>query len=640
MYKNKYLKYKNKYLQLKKIQKGGEPFCNRVYQNILGTCWAVAIQTIFTFGDFTSVHLKAVMTSFNLQTKNDFIEEKIRQVKSNPQLNDLFPGDILNVTKHDFLRNIFLKFIDRYYSKVLEIKNPDAPRIDPKLNKERCELVIIDNFKKLFDNPILQLTSKDLGGSIISRYLFFNLLSIFFLGFKVSFKKYYDKFNLIEFDRDKDLGILIHIERHTCCLYICEGQQKYYNDNDKKVYNCEWIDLLKRTNNLYVETDVNLRFVDFDSYENKDKLKKVKYLTVVSKHERVNQLDIEIKKILNLNYSEITDSELQFMLAHLFFNIGNYNEVLRWYTLAAQQGHAEAQFNLGIMFENDQYVGKDLVEAERWYRIAAGNGHDGAQNNLGNMLFDGRGVAKNIEEAAHWYFMAAERGNVASQNMYADLLWNGIGIDEDKGKALHYYRLAAEQGNRNSLFRLGVMFEDGTEADDKTEAVRLYRFAAEKGHADAQFRLGNMLLNGIGVASNTSEALEWYRRAAEQKHAQAQSRLGYNYEHGIGVDQDPEEAVRLYRLAADQGYTEAQINLGVMFTNGLGVAQDHAEAVRLYRLAAAQGHADAQYNLGVMFTNGLGVAQDQAEAVRLWHLAAAQGHADAQNALTIIEESL
>ena len=64
MYYNKYLKYKKKYLQLKN-QLGGDPFCEKVYNNRSGTCWAVAIQTLLTFGQATSDALREKITTIN-----------------------------------------------------------------------------------------------------------------------------------------------------------------------------------------------------------------------------------------------------------------------------------------------------------------------------------------------------------------------------------------------------------------------------------------------------------------------------------------------------------------------------------------------------------------------------------------------
>ena len=67
-YQKKYLKYKNKYMNLKEIQKGGIECNNKlVYKNILGTCWMIAIQMIFSFGDVTSNYLHCIMKNLKIQ---------------------------------------------------------------------------------------------------------------------------------------------------------------------------------------------------------------------------------------------------------------------------------------------------------------------------------------------------------------------------------------------------------------------------------------------------------------------------------------------------------------------------------------------------------------------------------------------
>ena len=67
-----------------------------------------------------------------------------------------------------------------------------------------------------------------------------------------------------------------------------------------------------------------------------------------------------------------------------------------------------AQFNLGKMYELGRGVTQDDAEAVRWYRLAAEQGHADAQYNLGNMysdtiytIFD-RGVAVDEAEAVRW----------------------------------------------------------------------------------------------------------------------------------------------------------------------------------------------------------------------------------------------
>ena len=50
-----------------------------------------------------------------------------------------------------------------------------------------------------------------------------------------------------------------------------------------------------------------------------------------------------------------------------------------WYRIAAEQGHAGAQANLGFMYENGTGVTQDYAEALQWYRKAAEQGHGRAQ---------------------------------------------------------------------------------------------------------------------------------------------------------------------------------------------------------------------------------------------------------------------
>ena len=67
-------------------------------------------------------------------------------------------------------------------------------------------------------------------------------------------------------------------------------------------------------------------------------------------------------------------------------------EAVRWYRLAAEQGDASAQLNLGVMYDNGRGVLKDEAEAVRWFRLAADQGNAAAQFNLGNGYYNGRGV--------------------------------------------------------------------------------------------------------------------------------------------------------------------------------------------------------------------------------------------------------
>ena len=56
---------------------------------------------------------------------------------------------------------------------------------------------------------------------------------------------------------------------------------------------------------------------------------------------------------------------------------------------AAEQGDADAQYNLGAMYVTGRGVPQDDAEALRWYRLAAEQGNARAQLNLGVMYDTG-----------------------------------------------------------------------------------------------------------------------------------------------------------------------------------------------------------------------------------------------------------
>ena len=94
------------------------------------------------------------------------------------------------------------------------------------------------------------------------------------------------------------------------------------------------------------------------------------------------------------------------------FDNEDYYEAVKWYRKAAEQGHAFAQTNLGLCYEEGKGVSQDYYEAVKWYRKAAEQGQADAQHNLGVCYYNGRGVSQNTYEAIKWFRKAAEQGNL------------------------------------------------------------------------------------------------------------------------------------------------------------------------------------------------------------------------------------
>ena len=391
-------------------------------------------------------------------------------------------------------------------------------------------------------------------------------------------------------------------------------------------------------------TSAFLELLDRPNMEYKDLFEEIKYLV----YQRTNhqQLPVVEDKIYErgsfcFNYKQqvVTvpakslshSTEENYVLGKHYYDNQNYDKAIDYYKEAAEQGNAEAQNSLGIMYYNGEGVEKNYTEAVKWYRKAAEQGNADAHINLGNRYYYGEGVEKNYSEAVKWYRKAAEQGNARGQNNLGLSYYNGEGVEKNYTEAVKWFRKAAEQGYAWAQNSLGIMYYNGEGIEKNySEAVKWYRKAAEQGNAASQNNLGIMYYNGEGVEKNYSEAVKWYRKAAEQGEAVAQYNLGIMYVNGEGVEKNYTEAVKWYRKAAEQGYAEAQNSLGYSYYNGEGVEKNYSEAVKWYRKAAEQGDAEAQVNLGDRYLFGEGVEVNDTEAIKWYRKAAEQGDAYAQ----------
>jgi len=77
----------------------------------------------------------------------------------------------------------------------------------------------------------------------------------------------------------------------------------------------------------------------------------------------------------------------------------------------AEQGYANAQGRLGVMYFRGDGVPEDDAEAVRWYRLAAEQGDAYAQTSRGVMYVVGDGVPEDMVLAHMWWSLAAAQGN-------------------------------------------------------------------------------------------------------------------------------------------------------------------------------------------------------------------------------------
>ena len=144
----------------------------------------------------------------------------------------------------------------------------------------------------------------------------------------------------------------------------------------------------------------------------------------------------------------------------------------------AEQGDAEAQFNLGFNYWLGWRVPQDYAEAVRWYRLAADQGHAGAQLNLGVRYATGEGVPQDAAEAVSWFRRAADQGDTTAQFNLGISYDNGEGVPQDYVEAHMWLNLAAAQSSgedRNRRVKARNDLAELMTAEQIAEAQRLAR---------------------------------------------------------------------------------------------------------------------------------------------------------------------
>ena len=149
---------------------------------------------------------------------------------------------------------------------------------------------------------------------------------------------------------------------------------------------------------------------------------------------------------------------------------------VRWFRLAADQGHTDAQFHLWIMYTSGQGVPKDHVEGMRWKRMAAGQGHVKAQYQLGVRYSTDLSLLPQYEqddaEAMRWYRLAADQGVAWAQTYLGNMYETGEGVPPSYVQAHMWHNLVASRTT-------GEQRDSAVEARDRVAGLMIPTQLAE-----------------------------------------------------------------------------------------------------------------------------------------------------------------
>jgi TPR repeat protein len=141
----------------------------------------------------------------------------------------------------------------------------------------------------------------------------------------------------------------------------------------------------------------------------------------------------------------------------------DYMTAYQIFKVLAEEGNAEAQHNLAILYRQGKGVMQDSKLAAGWFQKAADQGVASAQYYMGHIYDVGEGVEKNPELATQWYKKGAENGDPLAQVNLGVSYANGEGIKQDVVLAYVWFSLAASQGMTTALENRNLLKKDMSE---------------------------------------------------------------------------------------------------------------------------------------------------------------------------------
>jgi len=172
----------------------------------------------------------------------------------------------------------------------------------------------------------------------------------------------------------------------------------------------------------------------------------------------------------------------------------------------AEEGIAEAQNNIGFLYQNGFGVKRSYANAITWYTRAAEQGLAEAEHNLGMLNYRGHGLSQNFTIAKRWFTRAAEQGLGPSHYMLGLIFYNGDSAAKNPERARIHFRDGARAGDAKSQYmysymllagegkkattnnsRFGALFNQGGATEEEYKLALLWsKLSARNGHEDAE----------------------------------------------------------------------------------------------------------------------------------------------------------
>jgi TPR repeat protein len=221
--------------------------------------------------------------------------------------------------------------------------------------------------------------------------------------------------------------------------------------------------------------------------------------------------------------------ECMYRLAKKYKDAGEDDSSFHWMNRAADRGHLEALYRVGVAYEKGKGVKRNYKKSWESFCKAGDGFHAKSITKMGNFHEKGLIDKASKEEAFRLYKLAAEQREDPDPEAYYYLglcYSTGTGIEKDAKRAFECFEKAAKARNPRGICNLAFCYENGTGVKkDVREAADLYEEAAALENPTAMYRLGYLHEKGALGDDDVKSAREWYKKAAALGNDDAKKRL-------------------------------------------------------------------------------------------------------------------
>lgn len=266
---------------------------------------------------------------------------------------------------------------------------------------------------------------------------------------------------------------------------------------------------------------------------------------------------------------------------------------LKYLNKASEKGHRMAQYILGFIYFDGDYVAKDSSKAEEFLIQAKYGEIVGAYAYLGqinyergdydkakeyleisygqyhSMLFaetlvkiykNGLGCPADIQKAVALIddMISNNSSNVEDVEFAANCYYEGKMVVRDMDKAVRYYKII-ENNNPSAKYKLGcIALDESSSVLSKNDCIWYLEYAGVNGYPDAFSKLAHYFLS----MNNRDRALDYFKRSFNAGNIDDGVMVGRIYEAGtLSICKNMNEAVNWYKVAAGKGSVKAKKEL-------------------------------------------------------------------------------